>query len=148
MNAEIIANIEPTKAMTELAKLGGKALKATIYDNKKYVNEIIHCKRGKFDQYIGRPKSGAEWGFGNPFEIGKDGNREVVIQKFARWLTYGDNAVNQNATEKRRQWILDHVEDLHDKVLGCWCNYPKEDCHGRVLKELAQMLVRDRANNH
>jgi len=82
-------------------------------------------------------------GFGNPFEIGKDGNREVVIQKFARWLTYGDNAVNQNATEERRQWILDHVEDLNDKVLGCWCNYPKEDCHGRVLKELAQMLVRD-----
>ena len=137
-------NTQLEQAITELAELGGKALKATIYDNKKYVNEIIHCKRGKFDQYIGRPKSGAEWGFGNPFEIGKDGNREVVIQKFARWLTYGDNAVNQNATEKRRQWILDHVEDLHDKVLGCWCNYPKEDCHGRVLKELAQMLVRDR----
>lgn len=29
---------------------------------------VVHCKRDKFDVYIGRP---GKWG--NPFTIGKDG---------------------------------------------------------------------------
>ncbi len=38
---------------------------------------VVHCKRKTYDVYIGRP---GKWG--NPFEIGKDGNRAEVIEKY------------------------------------------------------------------
>ncbi|MFM7243676.1 MAG: DUF4326 domain-containing protein, partial [Planctomycetaceae bacterium] len=31
---------------------------------------VVHCKRSAYDVYIGRP---SKWG--NPFEIGRDGDR-------------------------------------------------------------------------
>ncbi len=99
--------------------------------------KIVHCKKSKFTKYIGRPKAGGEWGFGNPFEIGKDGDRPTVISKMKQWLKTGESFGNKNATPERRKWILDHVHELKDETLGCWCNYPEEDCHGRVLLELA-----------
>ena len=37
--------------------------------------KVVHCKREPFDIYIGRP---SKWG--NPFVIGRDGNREQVIE--------------------------------------------------------------------
>ncbi len=37
---------------------------------------IINLKKEKYDVYIGR---GSKWG--NPFHIGKDGNRKEVIDK-------------------------------------------------------------------
>lgn len=37
---------------------------------------IVHCKRDKYDVYIGRP---SEWG--NSYIIGKDGTRQEVIEK-------------------------------------------------------------------
>ena len=38
---------------------------------------VVHCKKYSYDVYIGRPSK-----YGNPFEIGKDGNRTEVIKKF------------------------------------------------------------------
>lgn len=106
----------------------------------KELHKIVHCKKGKFTQYIGRPPLGQhwDWKYGNPFEIGKDGDRSTVISKIDKWLETGESFGNKNATPERRQWILDHVHKLKDETLGCWCNYPKEDCHGRVLLELAE----------
>lgn len=102
--------------------------------------QIVHCKKGKFTQYIGRPPLGQhwDWKYGNPFEIGKDGDRPTVISKMDQWLKTGQIFGNKNATPERRQWILDHVHELKDETLGCWCNYPEEDCHGRILLELAK----------
>ena len=80
---------------------------------------VVHCKRAPFDIYIGRP---SKWG--NPFVIGRDGNREQVIEKY-------------------RAYILDHPallaavqSELKGKVLGCWC--APQSCHGDVLAELAE----------
>ena len=42
---------------------------------------VVHCKHAKYDVYIGRP---SPWG--NPFEIGKDGNRQEVVEKYATWI--------------------------------------------------------------
>jgi len=81
-------------------------------------NLVVHCKRDKYDVYIGRP---GPWG--NPFEIGKDGTREGVVEKYAEWLLAQPELVEQAKTE------------LKDKVLGCWCA-PKL-CHGDILVELA-----------
>lgn len=80
-------------------------------------NLVVHCKRDIYDVYIGRP---GPWG--NPFEIGKDGTREEVVEKYAEWLLAQPELVEQAKTE------------LKDKVLGCWCA-PKL-CHGDILVEL------------
>lgn len=43
--------------------------------------KVVHCKREDFDVYIGRPGP-----YGNPFTIGRDGNRKEVIDKYEEWL--------------------------------------------------------------
>ena len=102
-----------------------------------FATKIVHCKRGQFSTYIGRPKAGGEWRFGNPFVIGRDGDRPTVISKMNNWLQTGESFGNAEATPERREWILRNVHSLKDETLGCWCDYPNEDCHGRILKEMA-----------
>ena len=77
------------------------------------MSKVVHCKRSKFDVYIGRP---SKWG--NPFSIGKDGDREEVLYKYKEWIKTQDLDLNE----------------LRDKVLGCWCA-PKK-CHGDILRDL------------
>jgi len=78
---------------------------------------VVHCKRSKFDVYIGRPSI-----WGNPFVIGKDGDRDEVIRKYREFVLSCPELVCR-------------LPDLKGKVLGCWC-HPKP-CHGDVLAELA-----------
>ena len=81
-------------------------------------SNVVHCKKEKYDVYIGRP---SKWG--NPFSIGKDGNREEVIVKYTRWILTQPS-------------LLKDLPELKNKVLGCWC-YPN-NCHGHVLMKLAE----------
>ena len=61
---------------------------------------VVHCKKEKYDVYIGRP---SKWG--NPFTIGKDGTREEVIQKYREYILC-------NAT------LLSCLHELDGMVLG------------------------------
>jgi len=63
--------------------------------------------------------------FANPFKIGKDGNRDEVIQKYKLYII---EKIEQNATLKQE------LLEMKNKNLGCWC-FP-EQCHGNVLLEL------------
>ena len=81
------------------------------------MEKIVHCKRDKFDVYIGRP---SKWG--NPFTIGKDGTRNEVIEKYRDWI-------------KTQPDLIASLHELRDKTLGCWCS--PNPCHGDVLVELA-----------
>lgn len=83
---------------------------------------VVHCKREKFEVYIGRP---SKWG--NPFVLGVDGTREEVIAKYRAWLM--DRVVSRRID----------VSELRGKVLGCWCA-PKA-CHGDVLLEMAEAFT-------
>jgi hypothetical protein len=85
---------------------------------------IVHCKRDKYDVYIGRP---SKWG--NPYIIGKDGTRQEVIEKYRDYILTRPN-------------LLASLPELEGKILGCWCS-PKP-CHGEVLLEL---LKRGKAVN-
>lgn len=68
--------------------------------------------------YIGRP---SKWG--NPFAIGKDGDRDEVIAKYRQWLL-------------ARPDIMEAAKlELAGKDLVCFCA-PKA-CHGDVLLEVA-----------
>ncbi len=81
------------------------------------IARVVHCKREKFDVYIGR---GGKWG--NPFVLGKDGTREEVIAKYEAWLA-------------RQSHLIAALPELRGKVLGCWC--APQSCHGDVLLRLA-----------
>jgi hypothetical protein len=70
------------------------------------------------DVYIGRP---TKWG--NPFVIGRDGNRQQVIEKFDRWV------VNQPELMEAAK------HELKGKRLVCWC--APELCHGDTLAAIA-----------
>lgn len=78
--------------------------------------KVVHCKNERFDVYIGRPGP-----FGNPFEIGVDGTRKEVIEKYRKWI-------------RTQPELLEQLETLRGKVLGCWC-HPKS-CHGDVIVEI------------
>jgi hypothetical protein len=77
---------------------------------------VVHCKKDKYDVYIGRPGP-----FGNPFIIGTDGDRDEVLQKFEAYLL-GYPAL----LEKARR-------ELKGKVLACWC--APDRCHGDIYKK-------------
>ena len=85
--------------------------------------KVVHCKKEPFDVYIGRP---SKWG--NPFSIGKDGDRGQVIEKYKNWI------INQPE-------LMKSLPELKDKTLGCWCS-PKP-CHGDILKELVNKNFKD-----
>jgi len=42
---------------------------------------VVHCKKEPYDIYIGRP---SKWG--NPFEIGVNGDRLQVINLYRQWF--------------------------------------------------------------
>lgn len=90
-----------------------------------------------YDIYIGRAGRGRSGEWGNPFIVGVHGTREECVAKFRRWVWNADAAGSAEATEERRQWILDNAHTLRGKRLGCFCK--PAACHGDVLAELADM---------
>jgi hypothetical protein len=64
--------------------------------------------------YVGRPTR-----YGNPFEIGRDGTREEVVDKFEKYLL-GKPELLERATR-----------ELFGRSLVCWC--APERCHADVL---------------
>lgn len=79
---------------------------------------VVHCKREKFDVYIGRP---SVWG--NPFVIGKDGTRAQVIEKYRDYVIHNEV-------------LMGRIGELRGKVLGCFC--APLACHGDVLVKLLE----------
>jgi len=77
---------------------------------------VVHCKKAKYDIYIGR---GSKWG--NPFIIGKDGDRNTVLMKYEKHVL-------------SRQDLINSLPELEGKILGCWCS--PLPCHGDILKKL------------
>ena len=67
--------------------------------------------------------------FGNPFMIGRDGNRAEVIEKYRRWLWRRIRGDNYFATQ---------VYQLHGRDLCCCC--APLPCHGDVLERAAAWL--------
>lgn len=83
---------------------------------------VVHCKKERFDVYIGRP---SKWG--NPFVIGRDGTREEVLEKYETWA-------------RNNSLIMNCIKDLsQDAVLGCWCK-PNYDCHGDIIIKIWKEL--------
>jgi hypothetical protein len=80
------------------------------------IDYVVHCEKAKYDVYIGRP---SKWG--NPFIIGKNGNREQVITKYDKWILEPEQA----------HLLKDARVELRGMILGCWCK--PLACHGDTL---------------
>ena len=79
--------------------------------------KVVHCKREHYDILIDRT---TKWG--NPFIIGKDGDRNEVCDKHEKWLPTQPN-------------LMASLHELEGQTLGCWCA-PKR-CHGDFLLRIA-----------
>jgi len=86
----------------------------------------VHKKKGirpYFDVYIGRKVRWVDWTynskFGNYFYEDLEGYEKYV-----------------------RSNLWDELEELEDKILGCWCINTKElvplKCHGQILMKLVK----------
>ena len=67
---------------------------------------------------------GTRWG--NPFRIGRDGDRTEVAARYRRWLWQRIEAGEIN---------LGDLAALHGRSLACWC--APAACHGEVLARAA-----------
>lgn len=74
--------------------------------------------------YIGR---GSKWG--NPFVIGRDGDRAAVITKYEHWL-------------RSQHHLLRALDELHGRDLVCFC--APLPCHGDLLSRLANASREER----
>lgn len=92
-------------------------------------SKIVNIDKEPYDIYIGR---GSIWG--NPFIIGKHGNRNKVIEKYREYLL-------------KNKFLMDNLKTLKDKVLGCHCKPLK--CHGDVLVELIDKMenIKEKTND-
>ena len=78
---------------------------------------VVHCKKANYDVYIGRPSI-----WGNPFVIGRDGDKATRIAKYRDWIM------------TQPELIVRAKNELHGRILGCWCK--PEACHGDILAEI------------
>lgn len=76
--------------------------------------------------YIGR---GGRWG--NPFAIGRHGDRATVIERYRSWLKDEIRAGRVTREE---------LAALHGHALACWC--APRACHGDVLADAAEWAAR------
>jgi hypothetical protein len=89
------------------------------------MTRVVNVKYSSYDVYIGRYNSYYNLSaskFANPFEIGRHGGREKVLELYNEYLN------------EHPELIEAAVRELDGKVLGCWCS-PNPRCHGNILIE-------------
>lgn len=97
------------------------------------MTKVVNIKKEKYTLYIGRKNSfynepvDSKWA--NKYIIGKDGNREEVIEKYRQGLLNNPK-------------LLADLHEIDDQVLGCYCA-PDYKCHGDILIDLRK----DQINN-
>jgi hypothetical protein len=94
---------------------------------------IGNKRRGDRGEYVGRPSP-----LGNPFVIGRDGDRAAVITRYRQWLreriAAGDPLVRGELERLARL-----ARERGQLTLVCWC--APEACHAEAIREvLARML--------
>jgi len=82
---------------------------------------VVNLRHDAFDVRIDRK---TKWG--NPFVMGRDGNRDAVCDKHRKWL-WGEIRAGRIS--------LRELASLKGKTLGCHC--APERCHGHALEAAA-----------
>ncbi len=92
--------------------------------------KVSNKKSGGNGVYIGRPSV-----LGNPFVIGKDGERAEVIEKYLGWLRA---EWKKNGAVKAELVRLAAVAKQGNLELTCWC--APAACHGDVIKNAIEKI--------
>lgn len=99
--------------------------------NTKRYNKEPFKKDDELYIFCGRPKK-----LSNPYEIGKDGNRGEVIEKFRELAE--DDLFNEppSTLNKEIKNLADYAKKhkISNLVLGCYCK--PLACHCDVIKEI------------
>jgi hypothetical protein len=95
----------------------------TSYEENVASKWVVHCKKSKYDVYIGRRSRTDPGEWGNKYIIGVDGTREECIEKHRR-----DVYANPKLIRKIKR-------ELKGKKLGCFCD--PLPCHGDTYAEIA-----------
>lgn len=78
---------------------------------------------------------------GNPFKIGKDGNRSACIAKYRGWLW---KEIQKSPDESPASRMFHELVGLaiirEELLLGCWCT--PESCHAEVIAKAIDWKVR------
>jgi hypothetical protein len=86
--------------------------------------KVVNKRKEPFTVYIGRGSI-----FGNPFIMGKDGDRDQVVEK------YREYALNDNV-------LMMAIAKLPENaVLGCFCAPLR--CHGQIIIEMWKNMKKD-----
>lgn len=94
------------------------------------MTSVVHCKKARYDIYIGRPSI-----WGNPFS-----HLPNTLARFK--VSSREEAIKQykiHFYEKiKEESFRERVLLLKDKVLGCFCH--PLPCHGDVIAEYLNSL--------
>jgi hypothetical protein len=82
--------------------------------------------------YVGRPSP-----LGNPYALGRDGNREEVIGKYRQWLW--DQLQQPNSPQERELRRLLALAVAGKLELLCWC--APLPCHAEVVRRALLWLA-------
>lgn len=93
-----------------------------------YSLKVVNLRNDDVDiwtRYVGRPTK-----FGNPFIVGANGTRDVVIKRYTEWF---DATIRLDPVFRREfETLIRDVKDRKITKLACWCA-PKA-CHADVIR--------------
>lgn len=118
--------------MTKVVNVKVKYIRSEGYANlKEWMEdeENVYIGRGGvvFIEKERFPKRGSK--FLNPFKIGRDGNRDEVLQKYKIYIC-------DKLKEDKK--LMDELNKMKGKKIGCWCC--PEKCHGDILVEIIETI--------
>lgn len=85
---------------------------------------VVNLYKEPHTVYIGR---GSKWG--NPFVIGKNGDREAVIALYRKYLW------------QKIKSTRDDFQNIQGQTLGCFCK--PQACHGDVIVQAMNWILEE-----
>lgn len=98
--------------------------------------KVLHVKDPEAVRgiYVGRGARGfAPSPLGNPFHIGKDGDRQEVIAKYRVWLW--------ERIQSQDPEVLEALREIGRRRANVVCHCAPLPCHGEVVLRAAQWLL-------
>ena len=97
--------------------------------------------RGNNCFYVGRSNK-RDSPLGNPYRVGKDGDRKAVVEKYRRWLWEEIKKERRSAAYRELLTIAEscrHSTELEPVRLPCWCT--PLPCHAEVIRSAIGWLL-------
>lgn len=98
--------------------------------------------------YIGRANPHPKYNLpgsvlGNPYSIGKDGDREQVVSKYRVWLW--QEIKKKGVVYQELISIANRIKAGNNLILTCYCK--PLDCHGDIIKRAVEWLINQEKND-